>query len=72
MEYNKELPDYGDLITAKQYMKLVKFGVITDDNGFGRPVKAVDGKKMMADFAIGSDECEYIPDDATHVMWFNK
>lgn len=62
--YDRELPNYGDLMTIEEWKDAVEEGYIMDDDGSGNWVK--DG--MMSRFDPFSSEQE----DATHVMWFNK
>lgn len=60
--YDRELPNYGYLMTIEKWKDAVEEGYIMDDDG--NWVK--DG--MMSRFDPFSSEQE----DATHVMWFNK
>lgn len=66
--YDKDLPDYGDLMTRYEWLAAVEQKCFIDDDGFGKPVK--DGK--MAGCVIYPSDADQLPDDATHVMWFNK
>jgi hypothetical protein len=67
--YNVKIPDYGDVMTVEEWRACVESGYFIDDDGIGAPAK--DGM-MMDDrdaFPSGIDD---IPEDATHIVWFNK
>jgi hypothetical protein len=67
--YNEDIPSYGDLMTVKEYLSNVKCGGFIDYDGFGQPAK--DGK--MADVAISPSSGSFdIPEDATHIVWYNR
>ena len=81
MAYDRLLPETVDdvadeeaamclpvLITARNFKAAVAFGSFSDD-GVGHPAK--DG---MVDETIYIDppSTTYIPDDATHVLWYPK
>ena len=61
--YDQPIPDYADVIDITQFKSAVDSGCITPDDGSGHPVK----NGMM-----DSRDCFELPDDATHVAWFNK
>lgn len=67
--YIDELPDYGDLMTVKDFKEACDAGGFIDYDGSGHPVK--DGK-MMRSFDVKPSQRDKIPADATHVMWFNR
>lgn len=67
--YNETPPDYGDLMTVEQYRKYVESGMFIDYDGSGCPVR--DGK-MDGKIDIIPSSPERIPDDATHIVWFNR
>lgn len=66
--YNKELPDYGDLIPVKEWIECCESGMFIDYDGSGYPVK--DGK--MNNDLIRPSRYKELPSDATHVLWMNK
>ena len=68
MEYNQDVPEYGELMTVEQFRQYVKSGMFIDYDGFGCPVK--DGK--MADLQISPSTSQLIPSSATHICWFNR
>ena len=39
MEYNKELPNYGDLFTKKEFIEMCLNKTLIDYDGYGYPVK---------------------------------
>lgn len=67
--YNRDLPDYGDLIPVAEFMDSCKRGFFIDYDGSGCPVK--DGK-MMSSVTVIPSKLGEIPEDATHIMWFNR
>jgi hypothetical protein len=68
MEYKKEIPVYGDLMEASEWLDAVDNGFFTDYDGFAKPVK----DNLMADTRIYPSNTSALPDDATHVVWFNR
>lgn len=69
MNYNEELPEYGDLMTVKEFIEACKYNSFIDYDGIGCPVK--DGK-MSDKLIYPSRYKEDLPKDATHIMWFNR
>ncbi len=70
--YTEDAPkedDGGDLMTVEDFKGAVHNGMFNDEDGAGHPVR--DGKISYALYVYPSRLWE-IPDDATHVMWFNK
>jgi len=71
--FDRELPDYGDLIPIDDWKIEVDYGMFTDDDGNGHWVK--DGKMTRG---FGDNVCNLDCIEAavefgiTHVMWFNK
>jgi hypothetical protein len=68
-EYKETVPDYGDLMTVKDFMDSCVIGAFIDYDGYGHPVK--DGK-MMGSVAVLPSKRREIPEDATHIVWFNR
>lgn len=68
MDYNQEIPKYGDLMTIEDFEQSCKSGYLVDDDGTGHPVK---NGKMSRDPVYPSGLL-LIPKDATHIIWFNK
>lgn len=74
MPYSREVKTTGqyrdDVYTVDEFLVCCRTSLFTDYDGFGYPVK--DG---MADKSImikPSMAAEFIPDDATHIVWFNR
>lgn len=67
-KYDQEVPDYGDLMTREEWLDMVKHGFFIDYDGMGSPVK--DGKAMNG--WVYPSQADKLPEDATHVVWFNK
>lgn len=63
--YSEKIPTYGDLIPLAEWRANVKCGGFIEDDGMGHYAK--DGF-MAPDTNVFVD----LPEDATHVMWFNK
>ncbi len=67
--YDRDLPTYGDLMTVEDFMECVSCGLFIDYDGSGHPVK----NGRMSKLNIYPSQCPgVIPEDATHIMWFNK
>jgi len=67
-EYTENLPAYGDLMTVANWLEFVNSGDFSDYDGVGHPVK--DGK--MCKTRIYPSIADQLPEDATHVLWFNR
>jgi len=67
--YDKPLPDYGELISVDRFRAAVLAGNLIDYDGTGHPVRdgRMDGKHYVYPSDPGS-----VPEDATHIMWFNR
>lgn len=68
MEYNKDLPNYGELIDVKTFSACCCDNNLIDYDGHGHPVK----NNKMSNQIIKPSKFTEIPEDATHIMWFNK
>jgi hypothetical protein len=66
--YKDKMPSYGDLMTVNDFRQDVRAGGFIDYDGFGHPAK------LMVDNSthIYPSQVDAIPDDATHIVWFNK
>lgn len=65
-EYQDDIPNYGENLTIEEFMSMVEDCSIMEDDGIGY---FSNGEKMNRKLdAFDSD----IPEDATHVIWFNK
>lgn len=66
--YTLKRPEHGDVMTREDWLVCVKDGSFIDDDGYGYAMK--DGKADPTPlYPSGS---ENLPEDATHVVWFNK
>ena len=62
--YGRDIPDYADVMTVKDWQDAVQSGMFIPDDGTGYWAK--DGKES-------EDDPFYTPpEDATHVAWYNK
>jgi len=68
MEYTEDLYEDDDVMTVQDFFKAVHMNFLGLDDGFGCPVK--DGK--AAKLNISADQLDLIPEDATHIVWYNK
>lgn len=66
--YTTPVPDYGDLFTVKEFKEMMDDGTFYND-GYGHPVK---NEKMDLSIEICPPGTTEWPEDATHIMWFNK
>lgn len=65
----KAIPDYGDVMTLQEFLEQGRDGLIAGNDGTG--YFAV--PPMMSDvYAVPSRHVEFVPEWATHVVWFNK
>jgi len=66
----KDIPDYGDVMTLKDFMEGVASGCLTNDDGSGyyaTPTSISDQVIRPSDVASGKINYHF-----THVVWFNK
>ena len=68
MNYTKPLKSYGDLFTITDFKEACESGCIINGDGNGYWVK----DEFMNDDIEVTPEYLLIPEDATHVIWFNK
>lgn len=61
--------DEEDVYTIEEFKELVNSGGFIDYDGYGYPVR-----DKMADesIVIQPSRLEKIPQDATHIVWFNR
>lgn len=67
--YDTVFPDYGDVMTVKDFIANCEGGGFIDYDGFGTPAN---GDKMNGDFCISPSTRHLIPKDATHIIWYNR
>lgn len=72
--YTEPLPDYGDLMTVAEFRNMVELNYLTDDDGYGRPVR--NGKmRVIESNLIYPSNYGYFDvtlAGATHIVWFNR
>lgn len=61
----KRRHDFGDLMTVDEFTQNVKCGGLTDDDGSCYPI--INKKEVNKACSVNN-----IPDEATHVVWYNK
>lgn len=67
--YNDEPYKFGEVILVRRFRKRVKDVDFTDDDGHGRPMC---NGKLDSECLVLASKLEAIPEDATHVQWYNK
>lgn len=68
-EYTEKLPKYGHLIPVDEFKEDVENQCFLDFDGSGQCVK--DGL-MCRKCTIKPSRVNEIPEDATHIMWYNE
>lgn len=62
--------DDDDVYTIAEFLENVESGGFIDYDGHGHPVK---DKMANSSIIIKPSKCpQCIPDDATHIVWYNK
>lgn len=61
--------DYGDLMTIDRFKEAVEGGSFIDYDGFGHAVR---GDEVDESRYYYPSEVAEIPEDVTHVLWFNR
>lgn len=69
MAYNHKLPPYGEVMTIGQFREQVEDRSLMDYDGHGYPVF---DQMMDRSVLIQPSTVNEIPDDATHIIWFNR
>ncbi len=69
MAYTKVVDDFAEVMTVADYIDSVKCGGFIDEDGFGYPIK---DNKANTDIWLYPSELSKLPEDATHVAWYNK
>jgi hypothetical protein len=67
--YGNHPDDEDDVYTVDEFKDCVEHGLFIDYDGFGYPVK--DGLADTGIYIIPS-EVDRIPEEATHIVWFNR
>ena len=61
--------DEDDVYTIEEFLECVKDRAFIDYDGYGHPVK---DKKSDLLIDIQPSSIHLIPEDATHIIWFNR
>ena len=57
-----------DKMTVRKFKQYVRGGMLTDYDGFGVPYRYDEKLKGR----VYPSTLDYIPDNCTHVVWYNK
>lgn len=69
MKYTAKIGADEDVYTVQDFRDAVKSGAFIDYDGYGYPVRnGLANDKMI----IKPSQVTGIPEDATHVVWFNR
>lgn len=69
--YTKTPGEIDDcVLTLLEFEEDCKFGLFIDYDGFGHPMK--DGFIDQKIWVRPSDRSTSIPEDATHIVWYNR
>ena len=71
------VPEYGDLITIRDWLECVDQGAFIDYDGDGDLLEEIDGEFYLILSSVRPSMVKYGElndhlEEATHVMWFNK
>lgn len=69
IEYSEKIPDYADVLTVGEYRDACKSHSFIDYDGHGHPIK--DGM-MAGEVLLKPSKVRELPQDCTHVAWFNR
>ena len=61
--------DEDDVYTVEEFLEFVRDNCFIDDDGYGHPVK---DKKADDSIDIWPSRVDEIPEDATHIVWYNR
>lgn len=70
VKLSKSMSNFGELMSTKDFKDSVKNGIFNDFDGFGHYV--YEDEMIDEDSVVLPSKINEIPDDVTHVMWFNK
>jgi hypothetical protein len=69
-EFERDIPNYGDVMSLKEFINCVEEGGFIDYDGFGTYVR--DGKVSNIDIHPSDVKHKAIRKDFDTVIWFNK
>lgn len=61
--------DEEDVYTVKEFLECCACGAFIDYDGWGNPVK--DGLRDLS-IEVRPSKLHLIPEDATHIVWYNR
>ncbi len=67
--YTEKVADDDDVMTVEQFIKMCMCGALIDYDGFGHAVK---NGYLDPTFDVTPSYLGSIPDDATHIVWYNR
>lgn len=67
--YDSLLTETGDLFSVKDFKEGCRCGSFTNNDGYGFPVRHGRVDRMIT---IKPSNINNIPQDASHIQWFNK
>lgn len=68
--YTVEVPSYGSVYTVLEFAQMCKSRFFIDYDGYGHPV--LGGKAKPSCWVKPSSYDTDIPEEATHVVWYNR
>lgn len=72
-DYKTPVGPDDDLMTVEEYLAAVKAGAIIDYDGMGAPVRdGLEAEMPGTIWIYPSQGVSAIPQDATHINWFNR
>ncbi len=69
--YRDPIPSYSTIFKVKDFLELANDSSLTSEDGYGFPAlnDKMDRSASIVPSRIGKT---IVPDDATHIVWFNK
>jgi len=67
--YTDEPQSFGETMLVRRFRKRIQDGDFTDDDGHARPMC---NGKLDSECLVLASKLDAIPEDATHVQWYNK
>jgi len=67
--YGNQPEGEDDVYTLEEFRENVECGAFIDSDGLGHPVK---GRKSDPSIIIKPSRLHEIPEDATHIVWYNN
>lgn len=67
--YTEQIEKDDTIYTVEEFVEYCQDGLFIDYDGFGHPIK---DKLINPDICIYPSKLNKIPDDATHIVWYNR